>query len=136
MSETAQPSPAIKKRITLKEFMDVNDKLVDAMGVMGVLAALFTTIKNAGFLAFLAFAMLLVLDVELVRLSFNLKHLSATLFAFLTLSQFFMGGIAGFLVFIYIIQWYQIAIAFVFGFIIGFGVIVIISRRRKKHIKK
>jgi hypothetical protein len=34
------------------------------MGFMGVLAALFTTLTNGQYLAFLAFAMLLVLNVE------------------------------------------------------------------------
>lgn len=57
----------MKKRASLKDFIDENDTLLTAMGVMGALAALFTTVKNGQYLAFLSFAMLLVLDVELVR---------------------------------------------------------------------
>jgi hypothetical protein len=98
MSEKAEvSSPAPPKRTTLKEFIDDNDKLLTAMGVMGALAALFTTVKDGQFLAFLAFAMLLVLDVELVHTFYKTRGGSETLIVFESLLEVFMVGIGEFM---------------------------------------
>jgi hypothetical protein len=91
MSETVEvSSPAPTKRTTLKEFINDNDKLLTAMGVMGALAALFTTVKDGQFLSFLAFAMLLVLDIELVHTFYKSRGWSETLIIFETLLEFFI----------------------------------------------
>ena len=59
MSETKQtPVSTTRKSTTLKEFIDDNDKLLTAIGVMGALAAFFSTVKNGEYLAFLSFGML------------------------------------------------------------------------------
>jgi len=81
MPETAQPNPVpTLKKVTLKDFINDNDKLFTAIGVVGALAALFTTIKDGQALSFFAFVLLVVLDLELwgafpkrTKLSWNLQ---------------------------------------------------------------
>jgi hypothetical protein len=67
MTESTQPNPATTsiKKISLKDFINDNDKLFTAIGVVGALAALFTTIKDGQALSFFAFVLLVVLDLEL-----------------------------------------------------------------------
>jgi hypothetical protein len=87
MSEIEKkPSPLPEKKRPLKEFVDENDKLLTSIGVMGAIAAFFTTVTGGELIAFLSFALMLVLDVELVRLLYKKKDTSATFFAFQWLS--------------------------------------------------
>ena len=57
MTETAQSNlaPTTIKKISLKDFINDNDKLFTAIGVVGALAALFTTIKDGQALSFFRF---------------------------------------------------------------------------------
>lgn len=99
MSETTQTSsPAsISKRITIKEFIDENDKLFTAIGVMGALAALFTTLKNAEVLSLLSFILLLILDWQLIMVFPKMRDSSASLVFFEVFSQAFFGTIGAYI---------------------------------------
>jgi hypothetical protein len=99
MSATEKNLLEPKGRITLKEFIDENDKLLAAMGVMGALAALFTKVQGGEYLASLAFMMLLILDVELV-LSFYKSRgrgWSRILIIFETFLEFLIVGVGEFI---------------------------------------
>ena len=90
MSETKQtPVSTTRKSITLKEFINENDKLLTAIGVMGALAAFFTTVNNGEYLAFLSFAMLLVLYSELYKSLFRVKNSEGTMYLFQYISMGF-----------------------------------------------
>jgi hypothetical protein len=98
MSESEKkPNLLPRKRVELKDFINDNDKLLASIGIMGALAAFFTTIKGGTFIAFLAFALMLVLDVELVRMHFKIVGVSMTMFAFEFLSQLLPSAIGVFL---------------------------------------
>ncbi len=103
MPETGKtPSPVQPaNRKTLKAFIDENDKLFTAIGVMGALAALFTTIKNGEYLAFLSFLLLLILDYQLILLIPKIKNSSVSLVVFQGVFQAFVSAI-----FAYIVQQY------------------------------
>ena len=99
MAETQKkPNSLPEKKRPLKEFIDDNDKLLTSVGVMGAIAAFFTTVKGGELIAFLSFALMLVLDIELVRLLFKRTEMSATLTAFQFLSQAFPSAIGIFLI--------------------------------------
>jgi hypothetical protein len=126
------PSSTPIGRLSIREFIDINDKLLTAMGVMGALAALFTTVKNGQLLAFLAFAMLLVLDVELIRSFYSLRGVrgwSETLIIFETLLEFLIGGIALFIIQTYTLYFMEYLLGPIFGIAIAWYFLV---RRKKK----
>ena len=90
MSETKQtPVSTTRKNTTLKEFINENDKLLTAIGVMGALAAFFTTVKNGEYLAFLSFAMLLVLFAEFYKSLYRVKYSEGTMYLFQYISMGF-----------------------------------------------
>ena len=122
-----------QKRMTLKEFIDENDKLLAAMGVMGALAALFTPVKNGQYIAFLAFAMLLVLDVELVHTFYKSRGRGwgETLILFETLLEFFIVGVG-----VFIAITYPSYMEHLFGLIAGLMVAWLILVVGRPRIKK
>lgn len=95
--------PEAKRKVTLKAFIDQNDKLFTVIGVTGGLAALFTRLENAGLLSFVTFTMLLLLDFELWRTFPKSEEASLTLAVFEWLSQGFL-----FLVFVYLYMTYPL----------------------------
>jgi hypothetical protein len=103
MSGTGRTPSSIQStnRKTLKTFIDENDKLLTAIGVMGALAALFTTLKNGEYLAFLAFLLLYILDYQLVVLIPRIRDSSISLVVFQAFFQAFLGAIG-----VYIVQQY------------------------------
>ena len=114
MSETQKPSsPSTRNRLTLKAFINENDKLFTAIGVVGALGAFFTTLKNGEILAFLCFAMLLVLDLELLTSLLEIKGASETLIAFQILFQFFVAFIE-----FYLVQTYLTYVIYIFPAVI------------------
>lgn len=134
MSETEKnPSSTPKERISLKEFIDTNDKLVTALGVMGALAALFTTVKNGQYLAFLAFFMLLALDVELVRSFYKSRGRgwSETLILFETILELFIAGIGIFIIQTYLVYVERVLYPLLSGFL-AYWVAIRFYRRQKK----
>lgn len=102
MSETATTPSSVQstKRVkkTLKEFIDDNDKLLTAIGVMGALAALFTTMKNGEYVAFLSFLLLFILDFQLFMLIPKIGDSSISLLVFETVFQVFLGAIGAYVV--------------------------------------
>lgn len=124
-----------RKKLSLKEYIDDNDKLLTAMGVMGGLAAFFTTVKDGQYLAFLSFAMLLVLDVELIIEFYKNKPWDSTLILFETFLEGFVGAIVRFMMVTfpsYFEEWLFPIIAFLLLVTLGFSVIRIVQRKRKK----
>jgi hypothetical protein len=61
-----------RRNISLTQFVEENEKLITAIGVMGVLAALFANVKNGEYVCFLSFALLLVLYAELYKSLFKI----------------------------------------------------------------
>jgi hypothetical protein len=125
----------VPKRTTLKEFIDENDKLLTAMGVMGALAALFTTVKNGQYLAFLAFTMLLVLDVELVRSFYALYKIRGwgeTLIIFDTLLEFLIGGVGLYVVTTYPFYSETVLTPLLLSIITAWLILVVYRNRRLK----
>ena len=120
MSETGKtPSPVQStNRKTLKIFIDENDKLLTAIGVMGALAALFTTVKNGEYLAFLSFLLLLILDFQLIMLTPKIRDSAISLVVFEIVLQVFFIAILE-----YIIQQYpKYFVLFIQG---GEGLVVV-----------
>lgn len=125
-----------KKRVTLKEFINDNDKLITAIGVMGALAALFTTVKNAEILAFSAFTMLLVLDFELLMCSYRIRSQSETLIVFQGLFQIFLIFVGVFLANAYpnYIEW--LLTPMIIGIAIGWLALRLGRRIKNRKTKK
>ncbi len=99
MSETEKKVNSLpQKKHTLKEFIYDNDKLLTSVGVMGAIAAFFTTVEGGELIAFLSFAIMFILDIELLHILLKTKEPSATLFAFQWLSQTFPFAIGIFLI--------------------------------------
>jgi hypothetical protein len=117
--------------VTLKEFIDDNEKLLTTMGVMGALAALFTTIPNAEYLAFLSFFMVIVLDIEVVRVFYKIRKTrrwSATLIMFETALELLVVGILVFVIMTYP-SYIGVLLAFPLGVLAG---LYFYRRRRSK----
>lgn len=132
MSEKAQTqvTPA-EKRVSLKAFISENDKLFTAIGVVGALAALFTKLKDAEFLSFLAFVLLLLLDWELWTSFPKSEEASLTLTIFEMFSQMFLFGIG-----LYLLIAYQTIVLMFLPFIlfgIFAGIFVLLNRRLKMY---
>ena len=60
---------------------------------MGALAALFTTVKNGQYVAFLAFLLLLILDFQLIMLTPKIRDSAPSLVVFYIVLQVFFGAI-------------------------------------------
>jgi hypothetical protein len=99
--------PQAKKKVTLREFINENDKLFTAIGVVGALAALFTKVENGELLSFISFVMLLVLDFELWRAFPRSEEASLTMAIFEWLLQGFL-----FLVAVYLYMTYPLYFRF------------------------
>jgi hypothetical protein len=115
-----------KGRISLKEFIDANDKLLAAMGVMGALAALFTKVEGGEYLACLAFIMLLILDVELVLSFYKTRGRgwSQILIIFETFLELLIGGVG-----LFVLRTYPAYLETQFlPLIASFGACVLVAR--------
>jgi hypothetical protein len=133
MSETSNvSSPTPTKRTSLKEFINDNDKLFTAIGVMGALAALFTTLKNGQYIAFLSFAMLLVLNVELMINLHKTKGMSETLIIFQVFFESFIAAIAVF-IFVTYPSYFPLLISAPVGIFIAWFIIRVYRMRRSKN---
>jgi hypothetical protein len=89
MIEKNQNTVPTKSPLTLKEFVEDNDKLLTAMGVMGALAAFFATVKNGQYIAFLSVGLLFVLYIELYKGLYKIRARSDTLSLFITIATGF-----------------------------------------------
>jgi hypothetical protein len=121
----------LPKKITLKDFINENDKLFTAIGVMGALGAFFTTIKNGELLSFLSFLLLFILDVQLIMLIPKTRDSSASLVVFQVFFQIFLAAIG-----LYIIQQYPKYLILIIPSITGVataGAYIILKR---KHSRK
>lgn len=132
MSEKVQTQiPPTKKKVELKAFINENDKLFTAIGVMGALAALFTQLKDAQYLSFTAFVLLLLMDWELFRSFPKSEEASITLTIFEMFSQIFLIGIGIYLYTAYptIVLTYLPVILFgIFA-----GIFVLLNRKLKTY---
>jgi hypothetical protein len=90
------------KKVTIRDFIDVNHKLFTTMGVFGGLAALFTKLQNAEYLAFFCFVILILLDWELLVAFPKSEEATWTITIFEYVSQMFMIGIGGYLCITYV----------------------------------
>jgi hypothetical protein len=115
----------------LKTFIDENDKLLTAIGLLGGLAALFTTIKNDEYFSFLSFLLLFILDLQLLMLIPKVRDSSVSLVVFQVVFQVFLSAIGG-----YIIQQYPkyliLIIPSVNGLVLVGGFILL----RRKYSRK
>jgi hypothetical protein len=124
--------PPTKKRIALKAFINENDKLFTAIGVMGALAALFTRLENAELLSFISFVMLLLLDFELWRTFPKSEEASLTLAVFEWLSQGFLFLVAVYLYMAYPLYFRFMSAVVVFSlFAVAF---IALDRRFKLYV--
>lgn len=123
--------PSTRKRVALKTFINENDKLFTAIGVMGALAALFTQLKDAQYLSFFAFVMLLLLDWELWTSFPKSEEASLTLTIFEMLSQIFLLGIGIYLYIAYPTFVMGLLPIILFG--IFTGIFVLLNRRLKTY---
>lgn len=96
MSENSQKTE-LQKKISLKDFVEANEKLITAIGVMGALAAFFTVATNGQYIAFLSVGLLLVLYVEFYNELNKLRGRSATLLLFTTIATGFPFAICLFM---------------------------------------
>ncbi|MGA2310464.1 MAG: hypothetical protein ABSG57_13075 [Candidatus Bathyarchaeia archaeon] len=130
MSDKTQTQiPPAKKRVSLKAFINENDKLLTAVGVMGALAALFTQLKDAEFLSFFAFILLLLIDWELWTSFPKSEEASLTLTIFEMFSQFFLFGIGAYLFIAY--ETFVLLLLPLILFGIFAGIFVLLNRRLK-----
>ena len=115
---------------SLKAFIDENDKLFTAIGVMGALATIFTTLKNGEYLAFLSFVLLYILDFQLFWLMPKIKNTAISLALFQVFFQALLGAIAA-----YVIQQYPKYFVLVIPTITGFAssAAFIFLRRKYSH---
>lgn len=131
MPKTPQPSSSLHEKMSLSEFIRQNDKLLTAMGVMGGLAAFFSTVKEGQYLAFLSFAMLLILNLEVFVNFYKNKPWGFTLIAFEGVLELFTGAVLRFMVITYPTYAQQAAIPTVI-IIIAFSLIFVISKKSRK----
>jgi len=118
-----------KKKKSLKVFIDENYHLFTVMGVFGGLAALFTRLENAEYLAFLTFTMLIFLDWELWTSFPKSDEASVNLKIFEWLSQIFLVMIAVYLCMAYptyVVGMLPIILLAVFA-----GIFILLDRRLK-----
>lgn len=121
-----------KRKITLKEFINNNYHLFTAIGVIGGLAALFTRLENAQYLAFISFVLLILLDWELWTAFPKSEEASVTLKIFEMFSQIFLFATG-----MYLYSAYQtIVIQFLPVILIGIfsGVFVLLSPKTKLFV--
>ena len=57
----------VNKKVSLKEFVDENYRLLAVVGVFGGMTTLFTRLENAEYLASISFTTFLLLTIELYR---------------------------------------------------------------------
>ena len=130
------------KEVTIRDFIDKNHRLFTVMGVFGGLAALFTRLENAEYLAFISFAILLLLDWELWITFPKSEEASSSLTVFEWFLQFFLFMIA-----IYIYSTYvsahmthklvsTILPIILFGVFAGITVLIFQKFRLYEHIRK
>ena len=103
---------------------------------MGALAALFTTVKGGEYVAFLSFAMLMVLDIELFTSFFKTKKPAQTLFLFQLLFQGLLGAIGIFVVQTYLnyVETYIIPVLIAVGSVSISAVLDRKFKNRKKSL--
>ncbi|MCJ7425352.1 hypothetical protein MUP01_13970 [Candidatus Bathyarchaeota archaeon] len=123
--------PEAKKRVTLKAFINQNDKLFTAIGVTGGLAALFTRLEHAELLSFITFIMLILLDFELWRTFPKSEEASFTLAIFEWLSQGFLFLVAVYLYMTYPLYFKGLVVVVVF--LLFAGVFILLDRRFKLY---
>jgi hypothetical protein len=129
--EAKKPVAQVTSKKSLKSFIDENDKMFTAIGVMGALAALFTTLKNGEYLAFLSFVLLYILDFQLLWSMPKIKDSSISLVLFEGFSQVLLGAIA-----VYVIQLYPKYFVLVIPTITGFMSAALYVFLRQKHSRK
>jgi hypothetical protein len=97
MSQSKETTVSKNQNITLKGFIEDNEKLLTAIGVMGALAALFANVANGQYVAFLSFVMLLVLYAELYRALWNIHSSKETMSLFKYVAFIFPTAVCIFL---------------------------------------
>lgn len=90
------------KKVSLRQFIDENYHLFTVLGVFGALTAFFARLENASYLAFIAFAIFLVLDLQLWVMFPRSEEASLSITIFEALFQFFV-----FAIFVYLAQTYE-----------------------------
>jgi hypothetical protein len=131
MSKKKQKTvPKSQEIATFKVFIKENETLITAIGVMGALAAFFSTMPNGFgiYPALIAFAMLLVLCAELTKSLFAIRRCEETLSLFKMLSILFPSA-----VFLFIVEsfWNQITFRTWFlPFVLMEGIYLVIPRKK------
>jgi len=130
------------KRINLHDFIDKNHRLFTVMGVFGGLAALFTRLEKAEYLAFTSFAILLLLDWELWRAFPKSEEASFGLTVFEMFLQFFLFMIGAYLYSTYLSEYitYELLSRILpiisFGLFAGVAVLLFRKFRLYEYIRK
>jgi hypothetical protein len=130
------------KRMNLSDFIDKNHRLFTVMGVFGGLAALFTRLEKAEYLAFTSFAILLILNWELWRAFPKSEEASFGLTVFEMFLQFFLLMIGTYLYSTYLSEYvtYELLSRILpiisFGLFAGVAVLLFRKFRLYDYVRK
>jgi len=126
------------KKVSLREFIDKNYHLFTTIGVVAGLSALFTRLENAGYLAFLSFAMLILLNLELWMAFPKSEEASLILKAFEWIFQLFFIMVGVFVCSAYSNYILQPSILFLILLVLFAVIFIVFFEKFKlyKHVRK
>jgi hypothetical protein len=126
------------KKVSLREFIDKNYHLFTTIGAVAALSALFTRLENAEYLAFLSFAMLILLNWELWVAFPKSEEASLILTVFEYIFQFFFIMVGVYVCSAYTTFILQPLILFSILLVLFAGIFIVFFKKFKlyKHVRK